>query len=143
MKKLPAVFLFIMMTSAVSSAVISTAVSAACSTPAAPETEASAATPAASALPVKVLLLPKFEIEKMYGDFPGEAQFYYEEYLTGADVYDVPNDAGSSGLYYKDGVALYVLGMGKVNAALGTMAVLSDSRFDFSDAYIISTGCAG
>ena len=147
MKKLTAVFLFIMMTSAV----ISTATSAAGSTPAAPETEASAAAPAgdeqaadaASALPVKVLLLPKFEIEKMYGDFPGEAQFYYEEYLAGADVYDVPNDAGSSGLYYKDGVALYVLGMGKVNAALGTMAVLSDSRFDFSDAYIISTGCAG
>ena len=36
-----------------------------------------------------------------------------------------------------------VLGMGKINAALGTMAILSDSRFDFSEAFIISTGCAG
>lgn len=27
---------------------------------------------------VKVLILPKFEVGKMYGDFPGEAQFYYE-----------------------------------------------------------------
>lgn len=33
--------------------------------------------------------------------------------------------------------------MGKVNAALSTAAVLSDERFDFSDAYILSTGCAG
>ena len=42
-----------------------------------------------------------------------------------------------------DGVALCVLGMGKVNAALTTMAVLSDGRFDYSQAYILSTGCAG
>ena len=28
-------------------------------------------------------------------------------------------------------------------AALSTMAILSDTRFDWSDAYIISTGCAG
>ena len=38
---------------------------------------------------------------------------------------------------------MYVTGMGKVNAALSTMAVLTDSRFDFSEAYVISTGCAG
>ena len=38
---------------------------------------------------------------------------------------------------------MYLTGMGKVNSALSTMAVLLDSRFDFSDAYIISTGCAG
>ena len=42
-----------------------------------------------------------------------------------------------------DGVAFCVLGMGKVNAALTTMAVLSDGRFDYSQAYILSTGCAG
>jgi hypothetical protein len=33
-----------------------------------------------SALPVKVLILPKFEVGEMSGDFPGEAQYYYEEY---------------------------------------------------------------
>ncbi len=94
-------------------------------------------------VPVKVLLLPKFEVDNMAGDFPGEAQYYYEHYLTGAEEYEIPDGGEDSCLYYKDGVALYVLGMGKVNSAVGTMAVLTDSRFDFSQAYIISTGCAG
>ena len=92
-------------------------------------------------LPVKVLLLPKFEVEELTGDFPGEAQYYYEQYLSGAEEYDVSNS--TSKLYYKDGVALVVQGVGKVSAALNTMAILSDSRFDFSQCYIISTGCAG
>ncbi len=98
---------------------------------------------AAQTLPllVKVLLLPKFEIDKMAGDFPGEAQYYYEQYLMGAEEYDVPHS--SSKLYYKDGIAMCVQGMGKINAALSTMAILSDTRFDCSEAYIISTGCAG
>ena len=41
--------------------------------------------PAGAAMPlkVKVLLLPKFEVGEMSGDFPGEAQHYYEQYLTG------------------------------------------------------------
>ena len=99
------------------------------------------ADPQASPLPVKVLLLPKFEVGEMSGDFPGEAQDYYEHYRTGADEFDVPYSSGK--LYYQDGVAMCVLGMGKVNAALGTMAILSDTRFDFSEAFIISTGCAG
>ena len=93
-------------------------------------------------LPVKVLILPKFEVDQMYGDFPGEAQYYYGQYLMNADEYNIPNSSGDK-LFYKDEVALYVLGEGKVSAAMNTMAVLSDSRFDFSDAYIISTGCAG
>ena len=86
-----------------------------------------------SPLPVKVLLLPKFEVDEMSGDFPGEAQYYYEHYLTEADEYDVPYS--SSKLYYQDGVAMCVLGMDKVNAALSTMAILSDTRFDWSEAY--------
>ncbi|MBR2528733.1 MAG: hypothetical protein IKE58_09735 [Blautia sp.] len=100
-------------------------------------------TDSSSLMPVKVLLLPKFEVGEMSGDFPGEAQFYYEHYLTGADEYEITNGKEGVKLYYKDGIALSVLGMGKINAALGTMAILSDKRFDFSDAYIISTGCAG
>ena len=97
----------------------------------------------AEAIPVKVLILPKFELGQMSGDSPGEAQYYYEHYLNGAESYDIPGGTEGSRLYVRDGVALYVLGMGKVTAALSTMAVLSDARFDFSDAYIISTGCAG
>ncbi len=104
-------------------------------------TLAEEAAPQALPLPVKVLLLPKFEVGEMAGDFPGEAQYYYEQYLMGASEYDVPYSSGK--LYYQDGVAMCVLGMGKINAALGTMAILSDVRFDYSEAYIISTGCAG
>ena len=96
-----------------------------------------------SPLPVKVLILPKFEIDEMEGDFPGEAQYYFEEYMVEASEYDVPYGANGAKLYYKDGIALTVLGMGKVNAALGTMAILTDERFDFSQSYILSTGCAG
>ncbi len=55
-------------------------------------------------LPVKVLLLPKFEVGEMSGDFPGEAQDYYEQYLMGAAEYDVPYSTGK--LFYKDGVAM-------------------------------------
>ena len=94
-------------------------------------------------IPVKVLLLPNFEIDRMSGDFPGEAQLYYEHFLEGGDVYTIQSGVKGNRLYVKDGVALYVTGMGKVNAALSTMAVLTDERFDFSDAFIISTGCAG
>ena len=96
-----------------------------------------------SPLPVKVLILPKFEINKMNGDTAGEAQYYYDHYLTGSEVYEVPNSGGTARIYYKDGIALSVQGMGKVNATMNTVQVLSDSRFDFSNAYILSTGCAG
>lgn len=94
-------------------------------------------------IPVRVLILPKFEVGEIEGDFPGEAQYYYEHFLKGGEVYEIPAGTEGSRLYVKDGVGLYIVGMGKVSAALGTMAVLSDSRFDFSDSYIISTGCSG
>ncbi len=101
--------------------------------------------PAAPGTPlkVKVLILPKFEVGELAGDVPGEAQYYFEQYLTDAEVFDIPNGADGAGLYYKNGVALSLTGMGKVGAALSTMAILSDSRFDYSEAYIIATGCAG
>lgn len=92
---------------------------------------------------IKVLILPKFESGEMTGDFPGEAQYYYDQYVKGGDEYDIECGFGSNKLYVKDGVALYVTGMGKVNAAVSTAAVLLDERFDFSSAYIFSTGCAG
>ena len=92
---------------------------------------------------VRVLILPKFEIGAMTGDFPGEAQYFYEEYLAGGETYVVNGCPGAIGLYYRDGVALCLVGQGKVTAALNTAAVLSDTRFDFSDAYILSVGCGG
>ncbi len=92
---------------------------------------------------IKVLILPKFESGEMAGDFPGEAQYYYEAYCVGADEYLIKGGFEENKLYVKDGVALYVTGMGKVNSALSLNAILLDERFDFSNAYIFSTGCAG
>ena len=94
-------------------------------------------------IPVRVLILPKFELDEIAGDYPGEAQYFYEEYLVGGDAYDIDGCPDTSRLYYKNGVAMFVLGQGKVNAALNTAAVLSDDRFDFSDAYILAVGCGG
>ena len=94
-------------------------------------------------LPVKVLILPKFEVGEMSGDFPGEAQYFYEGYLADGDVYEVEGALNSDKLYYKDGVAMFLLGQGKVSAALNISAVLSDKRFDFSDTYIMGVGCGG
>ncbi len=94
-------------------------------------------------IPVRVLILPKFEAGENEGDFPGEAQFFYEEYLAGGEEFDVEGAAGTNTLYYKNGVAMLIIGQGKVSAALNTSAVLSDRRFDFSDTYILSVGCGG
>lgn len=94
-------------------------------------------------IPVKVLILPKFEVGELSGDFPGEAQYYYENYLADGEEYGLSGYAENTKLYYKDGVALCVVGQGKISAAINTSAVLSDQRFDFSEAYVISTGCAG
>ena len=94
-------------------------------------------------IPVRVLILPKFEVGEIKGDFPGEAQYFYEEYLDGGDEYEIGGSSDDGKLYYKDGIALYSVGQGKVSAALNTSAVLSDNRFDFSDAYVLSVGCGG
>lgn len=94
-------------------------------------------------IPVRVLILPKFEVGAMTGDFPGEAQYFYEEYLVGGETYSLDGSPGTIELYYKDGIALCLAGQGKVSAALNTAAVLSDPRFDFSDAYLLSVGCGG
>lgn len=41
------------------------------------------------------------------------------------------------------GVGILVTGSGKTAAGLSLMAVLSSGRYDYSDAYIVSVGCAG
>ena len=79
----------------------------------------------------------------MSGDFPGEAQNFYEEYLAGGNTYDIAGIPDTNKLYYKNGVALCLTGQGKVASALNTSAVLSDERFDYSDAYVLSVGCGG
>ena len=95
------------------------------------------------AIDIKVLILPKFENGEIQGDFPGEGQLYYEAYCMGGEEYDIEGGMPGGKLYVKDGVALYVTGMGKVNSSNSVTAILSDDRFDFSDAYFLSTGCCG
>ncbi len=99
----------------------------------------------ANAQPVKidVLILPKFETNNMSGDFPGEAQLYYEEYVMGGDEYEIAGNFQGNKLYVKDGIALYVTGVGKVNTAISLVSIITDQRFDFSEAYFFSTGCCG
>ncbi len=92
---------------------------------------------------IKILILPKFEVGEMSGDAPGEAQHYYEAYLAGGEEYEIQGSYENNKLYVKDGVALYVAGFGKVASAISLMAVLNDPRFDFSDSYVMSTGCCG
>lgn len=96
-----------------------------------------------NAIDIKVLILPKFEIGEMTGDEPGEAQFYYDAYVKDGDQYEITGGYEDHKLYVKDGVALYVTGMGKVNSAASLQAIISDDRFNLQNAYILSTGCAG
>lgn len=62
-------------------------------------------------LPVKVLIVPHFEIGEMKGDDPGEAQMFFEEYFESCDEYTV---ADGTVLYYNpgNGAAMYLTGVG-------------------------------
>ena len=90
---------------------------------------------------LKALIIPKFEVGEMSGDFPGEAQYYYERYCKGGEVYNIPGV--DYPLYVKDGVGLIIGGVGKdyVNSTVTTL--LCNDQFDWSNTYFISTGCAG
>jgi purine nucleoside permease len=93
-------------------------------------------------LPVKVLVLTMFEVDKNTGDVAGEFQYWYEAYFAKARSYSVKGFMNP--LYLNDrGVAGCVTGMGKAQAASALAAILSDRRFDFSRTYILVTGCAG
>ena len=93
-------------------------------------------------LKIKLLIVPKFELGDMSGDAIGESRLFYERYCTGAEKYAL---RGGYTLYVnaRNGAALGVTNMGKANAILFMTAALSDGRFDFSEAYILSVGCAG
>lgn len=91
---------------------------------------------------VRVLILPHFEVGEMTGDFPGEAQLFYERYCAGGA--ELVTSAGVKVYLGKgNGVALAVTGSGKVNATLTLASILTDPRMDCADAYIFSVGCAG
>ncbi len=99
----------------------------------------------AERMPVKVLILPKFEIDLIEGDFPGEGQLFYEQYCAGCEALDIPNTTPTAQFYYnrENGVGLLVTGSGKTAAGLSLMSLLNWSDYDFSDTVIVSVGCAG
>jgi purine nucleoside permease len=94
---------------------------------------------------LRVLIIPKFEVGRMSGDFPGEAQLFYEEYCPGCEEIEVPHMPPTSHFYFNDknGVGILVTASGKTAAGLSLMAVLSSERYDYTDARIVSVGCGG
>lgn len=92
---------------------------------------------------VSALILPKFELGDITGDGAGEAQYYFDAYVKGGEIFEIAVGLERVPLYFRNGVALFVTGMGKFNIATRLQALLLDPRFDFSDALILSTGCSG
>ena len=96
-------------------------------------------------IPVRVLIIPKFEIGEMAGDSPGEAQLFYERYCADCEEIDLPGLPGISRFYLneKTGAALLLTGSGKTPAGISLTALLSSDLYDFSDTVIVSVGCGG
>ncbi len=88
------------------------------------------------------LLLPKFKLCEITDDLSGMAQHYYDAYLKDGDRYELSDGLGLDALHVKVGVALRIVGIGKVAPALSLMRIITNPRFDFSGAYVISTDCA-
>ena len=100
------------------------------------------AQPVAEKKEVKVLILNMFEVGENKGDYAGEFQHFYEEYLDGAESYEL-SDMPLTLYLNEDGVAGCIAGMGKAQSSSSLTSILSDSRFDFSNTYILVSGCAG
>ena len=94
---------------------------------------------------VRVLIVPKFEIGEVTGDFPGEAQLFYEYYCAGCGEIDIANTTPTARFYMdeENGVGLLITGSGKTAAGLSLMSLLSNNNYDFSDTIIVSVGCSG
>ena len=94
---------------------------------------------------IRVLIVPKFEIGEITGDFPGEAQLFYEHYCAGLGETELPNSPRNARFYMNEesGVAILLTGSGKTASGLSLMALLMSDRYDCRDAYIVSVGCGG
>ena len=93
----------------------------------------------------RVLIVPKFEIGEITGDFPGEAQLFYEHYCADCEEIDIVNTTPTARFYMNEenGVGLLITGSGKTAAGLSLMSLISDDAYDFSDTTIVSVGCSG
>ncbi|MBR2546761.1 MAG: hypothetical protein IKF07_01010 [Eubacterium sp.] len=98
-----------------------------------------------SAVKLKAIIVPKIELGEMSGDFPGEAQLFYEKYCPDAEETEVPHMPDCAHFYVneEDGIGILVTDSSKTAASLSLMALLSCEKYDHSEATIISVGCAG
>ena len=83
---------------------------------------------------LRVIIVPKFEIDEMSGDFPGEAQLFYEKYCEGCEEAEIPHMPPSGHFYVNEenGVGILITGSGKTAAGLSLSAVLSSDLYDCS-----------
>lgn len=100
---------------------------------------------AAKKTPLHMIIIPKFETGEMTGDFPGEAQLFYERYCEGCEEVEIPNMPPTAQFFINEdtGVGLLVTGSGKLAAGLSLMSLLESDLYDYSEAYIVSVGCGG
>ena len=100
---------------------------------------------AAEPAKVRVLIIPKFEIGEISGDFPGETQLFYEAYCEGTGEIRIPHTTPTAHFYFNEenGVGLLETGSGKTAAGLSLMSLLSWDAYDFSETVIVSVGCGG
>ncbi len=90
---------------------------------------------------IKAVVLAMFENGEPTGDRPGELQLWLERNPKLVAL-DFP--LGEYPLYYRDdGLLIACLGGGIPNAAVSTMAIGLDPRFDLSRAYWLVAGIAG
>ena len=77
------------------------------------------------------IIIPKFEVGEMSGDFPGEAQLFYERYCPDCAEIEIPHMPPTGHFYMNEetGVGILVTGSGKTAAGLSLMAVLSSDLF--------------
>lgn len=94
---------------------------------------------------VRVLIVPKFEISNMAGDYPGEAQLFFERYCANCEEVSIPHAPTSAHFYMNEsnGVGLLVTGEGKTAAGMSLSSLLSWDAYDFSNVKIVSVGCGG
>ena len=78
---------------------------------------------------LRVLIIPKFEIGEIAGDFPGEAQLFYERYCPGCEEIAVPHMPATAHFYMNadNGVGILVTGSGKTAAGLSPRPLSSMS----------------
>lgn len=92
---------------------------------------------------IKLLIIAKFEIGGLGNGKTGEGELFFKHYFSGGDAFEVKGLAAGDKLHVRGNAAMFVSREGKINAALTTTAVLCDPRFDFSETFILSVGCAG